>query len=58
MVNILLESYLQYHKLDFRPDLVLVDSLEEMGFERKKIFEALKVTGNNQGNAVGYQKFN
>ena len=27
-------------------------SLQEMGFEEKKIVEALKVTGNNQTNAV------
>ncbi|XP_043481062.1 ubiquitin-associated domain-containing protein 1 [Leptopilina heterotoma] len=51
IVALTLESFRQYKKLEFKPSPKIVHSLQEMGFEEKKIIEALKVTGNNQSNA-------
>ncbi|KAK2577325.1 hypothetical protein KPH14_003454 [Odynerus spinipes] len=51
IVNLLLESFRQYKKLNFKPNQKLIESLLEMGFEEKDIIGALKVTGNNQSNA-------
>ncbi|XP_015521916.2 ubiquitin-associated domain-containing protein 1 [Neodiprion pinetum] len=51
VVALLLESFRQFKKLDFKPNTRVISSLQEMGFEEKKIIEALKVTGNNQPNA-------
>lgn len=45
--------------MDFKPSSRAVQSLSEMGFEEKNIIEALKITGNNQINAVSnLYKFN
>jgi hypothetical protein len=52
IVNLLLDSFRQYRKMDFKPSTTLVQSLEDMGFEKPKILETLKITGNNQANAV------
>lgn len=38
--------------MDFKPNSKAVQSLLEMGFDEKGIINALKVTGNNQINAV------
>lgn len=38
--------------MDFKPDPFLVQSLEEAGFEKQKVLEALKITGNHHDNAV------
>lgn len=51
IVNLLLESFRQYKKLNFKPNPKLVESLLEMGFQEKDIIGALKITGNNQSNA-------
>lgn len=50
-VGLLLESFRQYKRLEFRPSSRVKDSLVEMGFDDKNVIEALKVTGNNQSNA-------
>ena len=52
VVGLLLESFRQYKKLEFKPSLRLKQSLIEMGFDEKKVIEALRVTGNDQSNAV------
>lgn len=52
IVNLLLDNFRQCQKMDFRPDPFLVQSLLEAGFEKQKILEALKITGNNHDNAV------
>ncbi|XP_011499025.1 PREDICTED: ubiquitin-associated domain-containing protein 1 isoform X2 [Ceratosolen solmsi marchali] len=54
IVNLLLNSFRQYQKMDFKPSSSLVQSLEEMGFEKPKILETLKITGNNQANACAW----
>lgn len=54
MVELLLESFRQYKKLDFKVSGKLVQVLVEMGFEEKNIIEALKVTGNHHANAVRF----
>ncbi|XP_043280301.1 ubiquitin-associated domain-containing protein 1 [Venturia canescens] len=51
VVALLLESFRQYKKLDFKPSQRIKQSLIDMGFEEKKVVEALKVTGNDQSNA-------
>lgn len=59
IVDHLLKSYRYYRKMDFKPSSRAVQSLSEMGFEEKNIIEALKITGNNQINAVSnLYKFN
>lgn len=50
-VGLLLESFREYKRLDFRPSSRIKDSLVEMGFDEKNVIEVLKVTGNNQSNA-------
>ncbi|KAL7302773.1 hypothetical protein TKK_0004816 [Trichogramma kaykai] len=54
IVNLLLDSYIHYLKLDFKPDPHLVESFEEMGFEKKQILETLKITGNHSTNACAW----
>ncbi|XP_034951759.1 ubiquitin-associated domain-containing protein 1 [Chelonus insularis] len=51
IISLLLQSFHQYKRLEFRPNSKIKESLIEMGFEEKKVIEALKVTGNNQLNA-------
>lgn len=51
LVGILLQSFRQYKRLEFRPSTRIKESLVEMGFEEKKVMETLKITGNNQNNA-------
>ncbi|XP_063985352.1 ubiquitin-associated domain-containing protein 1 [Diachasmimorpha longicaudata] len=51
LVGILLQSFSQYKRLEFRPSSRIKESLVEMGFEEKKVVETLKITGNNQNNA-------
>lgn len=51
VVALLLESFHQYKRLEFRPSARIKDSLIEMGFDEKNVIEALKITGNNQSNA-------
>lgn len=51
VVAFLLESFRQYKKLEFKPSPKVMLSLQEMGFEEKKVVEALRITGNNQSNA-------
>ncbi|XP_034192294.1 kip1 ubiquitination-promoting complex subunit 2 isoform X2 [Osmia lignaria lignaria] len=51
IVDLLLESFHFYKKMDFKPNSKTVQSLLEMGFDEKGIINALKVTGNNQINA-------
>lgn len=59
IVDHLLKSYHYHRKMDFKPSSRAVQSLSEMGFEEKNIIEALKITGNNQINAVSnLYKFN
>lgn len=38
--------------MEFKPNKRALRSLVEMGFEEKNIIGALKVTGNDQANAV------
>lgn len=51
IVHLLLESFRQYKKLNFKPNPKSVKSLLEMGFQEKDIIAALKATGNNESNA-------
>lgn len=51
IVELLLESFRQYKKMEFKPNKRAIRSLVEMGFEEKNIIAALKVTGNDQANA-------
>lgn len=51
IVELLLESFRQYKKMEFKPNKRALRSLVEMGFEEKNIIGALKVTGNDQANA-------
>ncbi|XP_003708130.1 kip1 ubiquitination-promoting complex subunit 2 isoform X1 [Megachile rotundata] len=51
IVDLLLESFHFYKKMDFKPNSKAMQSLLEMGFEEKGIINALKITGNNQINA-------
>ena len=52
IVDRLLKHYRECRKIDFKPDLKALQSLLEMGFEEKNIIQALKITENNQINAV------
>ncbi|XP_012270240.1 ubiquitin-associated domain-containing protein 1 [Orussus abietinus] len=54
VVALLLESFHQYRKLEFKPSPRLTESLKKMGFEEKDIVEALKITGNNHYNACDW----
>ncbi|XP_011301501.1 ubiquitin-associated domain-containing protein 1 [Fopius arisanus] len=51
LVSVLLQSFRQYKRLEFRPSSRIKESLVEMGFEEKKVVETLKITGNNQNSA-------
>ena len=57
IVNILLDHFQTCQKLDFKPNSTLIQSLEEMGFEKQQVLETLKITGNNQANAVSNTMF-
>ena len=52
MIDRLLKHYRRCRLVDFKPNLKALQSLLEMGFEEKNIIEALKITENNQINAV------
>lgn len=52
IVTLLLEYFRQFKKLNFKANPRMIETFLEMGFEEKNIIEALKVTGNNQFNAV------
>lgn len=52
IVDRLLKNYHHCRKIDFKPNSRAVQLLLEMGFEENNIIEALKITGNNQINAV------
>ncbi|KZC11611.1 Ubiquitin-associated domain-containing protein 1 [Dufourea novaeangliae] len=51
IVDLLLESFHHYKKMDFKPNPKAIQLLLEMGFDEKNIIDALKVTGNDQTNA-------
>ncbi|XP_053997726.1 ubiquitin-associated domain-containing protein 1 isoform X3 [Hylaeus anthracinus] len=51
IVDLLLEIFRRYKKMDFKPDSKAVQLLLEMGFEETSIIDALKITGNDQTNA-------
>ncbi|XP_076635302.1 kip1 ubiquitination-promoting complex subunit 2 isoform X2 [Colletes latitarsis] len=51
IVDLILESFHRYKKMDFKPNSSAVKSLLKMGFEENSIIDALKITGNNQTNA-------
>ncbi|KAK0166474.1 hypothetical protein PV328_004894 [Microctonus aethiopoides] len=51
VVALLLDSFYQYRRLEFRPNSRIKESLIEMGFDEKDVIETLKITGNNQSNA-------
>ncbi|XP_025075026.1 ubiquitin-associated domain-containing protein 1 [Pogonomyrmex barbatus] len=51
IVKLLLESFRQYKKMEFKPNKRAMRSLVEMGFDEKNVIGALKVTGNDQANA-------
>lgn len=48
----MLECFRQYKKMEFKPNKKALWSLVDMGFEEKKVVVALKITGNDQANAV------
>lgn len=52
IVELLLESFRQYKRMEFKPNKRVLRSLMEMGFKEKDIIGALKITGNNQANTV------
>lgn len=52
IVDRLLESLHRYKRMEFKPDHKAIRILLEMGFDEKNIVDALKITGNNQINAV------
>lgn len=54
IVELLLESFRQYKRMEFKPNKRALRSLVEMGFKEKDAIGALKVTGNDQSNAVSY----
>ncbi|XP_024875807.1 ubiquitin-associated domain-containing protein 1 [Temnothorax curvispinosus] len=51
IVELLLQSFRQYKKMEFKPNKRAMRSLVEMGFEEKNVIGALKITGNDQANA-------
>ncbi|XP_039306989.1 ubiquitin-associated domain-containing protein 1 isoform X2 [Solenopsis invicta] len=51
IVDLLLQSFRQYKKMEFKPNKRAMRSLVEMGFDEKNVIGALKVTGNDQANA-------
>jgi len=52
IVELLLQSFRQWKRMEFKPNKRAMRSLVEMGFEDKNVIGALKVTGNDQANAV------
>lgn len=54
IVELLLESFRQYKRMEFKPNKRALRSLVEMGFKEKDIIRVLKITGNDQANAVSY----
>lgn len=52
IVELMLECFRQYKKMEFKPNKKALWSLVDMGFEEKKVVVALKITGNDQANAV------
>lgn len=52
IIDLLLESFRQYKKMEFKPNKRAMRSLVEMGFDEKNVIGALKITGNDQANAV------
>lgn len=52
IVELLLQSFRQYKKMEFKPNKRAMRSLVDMGFDEKNVIGALKVTGNDQANAV------
>lgn len=52
IIELLLESFRQYKKMEFKPNKRAMRSLIEMGFDEKNVIGALKITGNDQANAV------
>lgn len=54
IVELLLESFRQYKKMEFKPNKRAMRSLVDMGFGEKNVIGALKITGNDQANAVSY----
>ncbi|KAG5307425.1 CCD25 protein, partial [Acromyrmex insinuator] len=51
IVELLLQSFRQWKRMEFKPNKRAMRSLVEMGFEDKNVVGALKVTGNDQANA-------
>ncbi|XP_018350544.1 PREDICTED: ubiquitin-associated domain-containing protein 1 [Trachymyrmex septentrionalis] len=51
LVELLLQSFRQWKRMEFKPNKRAMRSLVEMGFEDKNVIGALKVTGNDQANA-------
>ncbi|XP_050466826.1 ubiquitin-associated domain-containing protein 1 isoform X2 [Cataglyphis hispanica] len=51
IIELLLESFRQYKKMEFKPNKRAMRSLIEMGFDEKNVIGALKITGNDQANA-------
>ncbi|EFN87362.1 Ubiquitin-associated domain-containing protein 1 [Harpegnathos saltator] len=51
IVELLLESFRQYRRMEFKSNKRALRSLVEMGFKEKDIIGALKITGNDQANA-------
>lgn len=51
IIELLLESFRQYKKMEFKPNKRAMRSLVEMGFDEKNVIGALKITGNDQANA-------
>lgn len=52
IVEIMLKTFQQQQRLVFKPNQTIIQNLENMGFERLAILEAMYITGNNQPNAV------
>lgn len=52
IIELLLQSFRQYKNMEFKPNKRAMRSLVEMGFDEKNVAEALKITGNDQANAV------
>ncbi|XP_020288199.1 ubiquitin-associated domain-containing protein 1 isoform X2 [Pseudomyrmex gracilis] len=54
IVELMLECFRQYKKMEFKPNKKALWSLVDMGFEEKKVVVALKITGNDQANACAW----
>jgi SOS response regulatory protein OraA/RecX len=51
-VAALLESFREFKRRDFQPNVKALQNLMGMGFPEEDICDALRVTGNNQSAAV------